>query len=563
MDFLEAEIASNFIFGSDLLYSGVSLAVSIILFEGCMSLKIKEIKGVEKVVRNLVTVGLLMTAVVTTILVRFMFDFPWGVAALLGAITSVSGPTVVVPILRSIRPTRKLESVIKWEGMLIDPIGALLAALVFTAIINFSKFEAVTEILLHILGVIILGIGLGLAGGYFIGTVLRKHWVPDYLRNLFVLSIVVFVFSIADYAVEGAGLLAVTIMGIFVGNVWENYIDEVVDFKEHLSVLLISVLFIILSANISFENLEKVIVPAVILIVLLQCVLRPCVVMLCAWGSDLNWRERLLLGWVFPRGIVVAAVVALFSAKLIAMGTAEYEYYGHILSLLAFLIIIGTVLIPSLTAPYLAKLLGVAEPDQNGFLIIGANTLAIEVAKALREENIPVVLADEKWSRASAARLEGLKCYYGNPATEHADWHIDMVGIGKVLGLSEDHQVNTLSAIKYYHELSSDAIFILPSNTLAQNQQMTLLDKRYGKRLFSEDKDYKAFKLLMPDSSIKCTKITEDFTWLNYLESYKNQKIEVLPLFSITPKGKVHVFSPDTSISVVEGWRVIALVSNE
>lgn len=189
--------------GDDLLYPMVSLSVGIILFEGCMSLKLSEIKGMGGPVRNLVTIGLLMTAVLTTVFSHYILNFPWEIAALLGAITSVSGPTVVVPILRSVRPTKNLANVIKWEGMLIDPIGALLAALVFSTISSISQFQAVTQILIHVFGVAALGVGLGVLSGWILGTVLRRHWVPDYLSNLFALSCVIVSFAIAEYILEG------------------------------------------------------------------------------------------------------------------------------------------------------------------------------------------------------------------------------------------------------------------------------------------------------------------------------------------------------------------------
>jgi NhaP-type Na+/H+ or K+/H+ antiporter len=548
--------------GDDLLYPMVSLSVGIVLFEGCMSLKLSEIKGMGGPVRNLVTIGLLMTAVLTTVFSHYILNFPWEIAALLGAITSVSGPTVVVPILRSVRPTKNLANVIKWEGMLIDPIGALLAALVFSTISSISQFQAVTQILIHVFGVAALGVGLGVLSGWILGTVLRRHWVPDYLSNLFALSCVIVSFAIAEYILEGAGLLSVTIMGVFVGNMRNSHIEEVMDFKEHLSLLLISVLFIVLAANVSFSNLEGIIAPAVILILCLQFIVRPLAVFVCTLRSNLNWRERVLLGWIAPRGIVVAAVAALFSVKLIneaGNSNPEYVIYGQLLSLVAFLIIIGTVTIPSLTASFLARFLRVSSPDPKGFLIVGANKFARAIAKALEAQGLSVVLADVSWRNIQAARLEGLQSYYGNSASEHGDWHMEMVGIGRMLGLSSHDQINTLSAVKYYGEFGSNSVFLLPASENRQNIKLSKMNKKYGKRLFTDGYVYEDLRdIVNAGAVVKTTKITSEFNWEQYLEMNDKHAIQ---LFAVSPKLVVHVVSPDSVVSVSAGWSVIALVS--
>ena len=549
------------LFGDELLYPLISLSVAIILFEGCMSLKYEDIRGMGKVVRNLVTAGLVITAFLTTISAHYILNFPWGVSALLGSITCVSGPTVIVPILRSVRPTKNLSNIIKWEGMLIDPLGALLAALVFTSISSISQFQAVTQIVLHIFLVIILGVGMGVAFGWSLGIVLRRHWVPDYLSNLFALTCVIVNFVIAESIVEGGGLLSVTIMGVFIANMKNSNIHNVMDFKEHLSLMLISVLFIVLASSISFNNLELVIIPSLFMVLCIQCIIRPFAVFLCTIRSGLNWKEKLLLGWIAPRGIVVAAVAALFSVKMINQlgANPDYIYYGHLLALVVFLIIIGTVAIPSLTAPVLARILGVSLPDPRGFVIVGANTLAIQVGLALQQQGLSVVLADISWKNVQRARLEGLNSYYGNSASEHADWKMDMVGIGRMLGLSNHDQINTLSAVKYYNEFGSNTIFLLPSQRGRQNIRLSNLNKRYSKRLFSNKYSYEDLdELISSGASIKTTKITIEFSWDKYLDIYQHTAI---PLFAISPKKLVHVLSPDSVVNIIAGWSVISLVS--
>jgi hypothetical protein len=227
--------------------------------------------------------------------------------------------------------------------------------------------------------------------------------------------------------------------------------------------------------------------------------------------------------------------------------------------MLRLLLFFITVAIPSLTAPVLARILGVSLPDPRGFLIVGANTLAIQVGLALQQQGLSVVLADISWRNVQKARLEGLNSYYGNSASEHADWRMDMVGIGRMLGLSNHEQINTLSAVKYYNEFGSNTIFLLPSQRGRQNIRLSNLNERYSKRLFTHNYSYEFLDELVSDGgSIKTTKITTEFSWDKYLTIYQNIAI---PLFAISPKKLIHVISPDSIVNIMAGWSVISLVS--
>lgn len=549
------------LFGEELLHAIVTISVAIILFEGCMTLRFKEIgKQNKRTVALLITVGYLITAILTIFLAHYILLFPWGIATLLGVIASVSGPTVVVPILRSVRPTQKLANVIRWEGMLVDPIGAVAAVIVYSGISHWQNHSLMNSVY-FMLVIAIFGSILGVVFGFLTGLVLRRSWVADYLSNLFVLTMIVVSFVLSEVIIEGTGLWTVAVMGLVVGNMRNTNIEEVINFKEHLSVMLISVLFIVLGANLAFDNIEAIIIPAIIVVLILQFIVRPLVVSICTIGSSLNWRERLLLSWIYPRGIVVASVAALFSIKVIQ--ELKEPLYGHQLALVTFLIIIGTVMIQSLTAPYFAKKIGASAPDPRGYLIIGANLFAREIAKILKANNIHVLLADLSWRDVQKARLDGIDAYYGNPASEHADWHIDLVGIGRMLGLSHLNQMNTLAAVKYRQELGRDTIYILPSAD--DKLQMSPINKRYSKRLFSKNYHFGHFEHFFEQGAvIKATTITDEFSFEKYLSQYENK---VIPLFAITPKGTVHIFSPESVINLesnwqaAPGWKIIGLIT--
>ncbi|MFZ9034851.1 MAG: cation:proton antiporter [Francisellaceae bacterium] len=548
-------LAPTKLFGS-MLYPLVSICVSIILFEGCMSLKFSEIKGVGGAVRNLISIGLLITAFLTTLFVHAIFNLSWQISALIGAISCVSGPTVVVPILRSVRPSPRLANIIRWEGMLVDPIGALLAVVVFTAL-SVSKYDALWSISYHILLVIVVGGLGGILVGYALGVALKRQWVPNYLSNMFVLSVVITSFVIAEHIVEGGGLLIVTVMGVMVGNMKNTHIEEILDFKESLSLILISSLFIILGANVSFYYLEDIWYQAIILILILQFVVRPISAFISTMATGLKWRERMMLAWISPRGIVAAAVAALFSIKVIENLGMRTE--GELLVLIVFLIIMGTVVIQSLTAPVLAKVIGASAPEPNGFLMIGANTVARAVALELKNNDINITLTDTTWRNVQQARLMGLQCYYGSSISEHADWHLNLVGIGRMLGLSTSEEINVLASVKYYREFGGrHEVYALPTSKNQSHAKLTYLSKKYSKRLFSRDLHYENLReMIGKGAKIKTTNISNAFTWEQYLVHHNN----AIPLFYINSKGQVQVASPDNSIVVPQpGWKVIALV---
>ena len=237
-----------------LLFPFVSLSVAVILFEGSLTLKFSEIRGIETVVRRFVTSGTLVTWSVTTIAARLIADLSWELATLFGAFMVVTGPTVIVPMLRTVRPTANIANILRWEGIIIDPIGALLAVLVFEFVVSAGAGDALGATVLAFISVIAVGTASGLAAGYALGEALRRDWLPTYLYNTITLAAVFCSFSVSNAFIEESGLLAVTVMGIYLGNRRGVPIDEILSFKESLSLLLITVLFILLAARLDLDH---------------------------------------------------------------------------------------------------------------------------------------------------------------------------------------------------------------------------------------------------------------------------------------------------------------------
>jgi len=438
-----------------LLFPIVSLSVAVILFEGSLTLKFAEIEGLETVVKRMVTTGLLVTWLVVAVTTYVLLDFAPALAVLFGAITVVTGPTVIVPLLRTVRPTAHVSRILRWEGIVIDPIGALLAVLVFEFIVSGQGGIALGHTLWSFAKIIAVGLVFGIVTGQVLGLALRNYWLPEYLHSVAALALVFAGFALSNLVEAEAGLLTVTVMGIWLANMKKVSVEHILDFKETLSVMLISALFIILAARIDFAQFQELGWAALGILAVMQFVARPLKIAISTRGSTLNWRERALLGWIAPRGIVAAAVAALFALKLQALGYREAE----LLVPLTFLIIIGTVVLQSTTAGLLARMLGVAEPEPRGFLIVGANLVARTVALALKNKGYESLLCDNNWSYVSAARMRGLNSFYGSPVSEYADRRLDLVGFGRLLALSPYPELNVLAVHRYRREFGANELY--------------------------------------------------------------------------------------------------------
>jgi len=541
------------IFG-DLLFPFVSLGVAVILFEGGLTLKLEEIKGHGSVVRNLVTLGVLMTWLAVGAAAWFFLELSLAVAFLFGALVTVTGPTVIVPMLRTVRPISRVANILRWEGILIDPLGALLAVLVFEFIVSGRQEEHTA----FLFGKSLLVGGLaGVVGALSLALLLRRHLLPDYLRNVTALVVVLGVFSVADTIQHESGLLAVTVMGMILANLPRVPTADILGFKESLSVLIISLLFIVLAARVELSQFQDLGLNALLVLAVIIFLVRPLTVWLSSLGSGLNWREKCLIAWIGPRGIVAAAVSAVFALRLENAGYPEAEW----LVPLTFMVIVGTVVLQSLTARALANWLGVAEPEPRGILIVGANRVARALAKALAEQNFRVLLASSEWAHIRAARMANLRTYFGNVVSPHADQHLDLIGIGRLFALSRQANLNALACVRYRNEFGLDSVFYLaaPEEETAAKPEKRIVTPRYnGRRLFGKTITFNQLAgLLDRGAEIRATPLTANFDFAAYRRRYTD---DAVPLFAIDDKEDLHIFTAGTAVNPKPGWRIVSLL---
>ncbi len=541
----------------ELLFPMVSLSVAVILFEGSLTLKLDEIRGLGSVVRNLITVGVLITWLITAVATHILIGFPYELSFLFGAVVVVTGPTVIMPILRTVRPNAKIANILRWEGIVIDPLGALLAVLVFDFIIS-SQAENALEIISLVFGrIVLVGATSGALAAFLLGEILRRHLIPEYLRNVLTLTLVFAVYAGADHLAHESGLLAVTIMGMVLANLKDTDIDDILDFKESLSILLISGLFIILAARVEFYQFKEIAWHALGVLAVMMFLARPIAVWVSTFTSDLKPKEKLLISWIGPRGIVAAAVASLFAIRLEAEGYPE----ASLLVPLTFFIIIGTVVSQSATAKYIAHWLGVREPPPTGLLIVGAGNVARAIGKTLQEAKINVILTDSNWDNIRQARMDGLDTYYGNPTSEHADRNLDLTGIGKMLAMTGNANQNALASLRFKSEFGIHKIFELKTNReQIISEKHSLSTRHRGPQLFNNNITYGHIaSLLRQGAEIKSTQLSDEYDYDAYIS---NRTGQLIPLFAIDQRDRLHIITADQEIAPGSGWSIISLIYN-
>lgn len=364
----------------------VSLAVAVILFEGGLNLRLEQLSRVSRSLRNLVTIGVGLTLLGASVAAHHLGEFPWTIAFLYGALVAVTGPTVITPILKRVRLSGAVSTLLEGEGVLIDPIGAILAVVVLQVVLSGQAdlVVAAEQLALRL----VVGVGIGTVAGWLMGAFLlwSRQYMTEELRNSVVLAAALAVFVLAQSVVSESGLMAVVIAGLVVRQKAVIAERSVRHFHSQLVVLAISVLFILLTASLSLQAVFALGWGALATVGFLMLVVRPLSVLICTWSSDLTWKEKLFVAWMGPRGIVAASVASLFALLLTERGITG----GEALKALVFLTIGVTVMIQGLTAARLARWLGL---EQGGCtVIIGDHPLTRRLAKLLRSQNQSVEL---------------------------------------------------------------------------------------------------------------------------------------------------------------------------
>lgn len=570
----------------ELLFPVVSLSVAVVLFEGSLNLALRELRVIGRVLFQLLTVGVAVTWGLTTLAAWGLLGFDLFKAVLLGAVLVVTGPTVIGPLLRHIRPVGRVGPIARWEGIVIDPIGAILALLVFEAHVAMQSGgveQASYNACVGLAKTMLVGGACGTAAAWLAGFVLRRHLVPDHLQSPVVLMLVLGAFVGSNHWQPESGLLAVTVMGVVLANLPGVVLQPVLEFKETLSVLLISSLFILLSARLSLPALVELGWRGPLFVAVMILVVRPAAAWLSTIGGQLTWQERVFLGWLAPRGIVAAAVSSIFALRLgidapvgdspekeggsaVAIVAAEPSARGVEVSALTapgsglapatFLVIFGTVVVYGLTAPPLARRLGLASSNPQGVLLAGADLVGRRLAQALHEAGYPVLVVDTNRWNIQAARMEGLPTVQENILSDQALEELDLGGIGRFLGVTPNDEVNSLGAMHLAPLFGRAEVYQLTPHDQAAGREPSAGHLR-ARLLFSPHLTHRELtSRLEAGARIKSTRLTDEFTYEDFQRTYGPSAV---PLF-LSEGKRLTVLTDQGSVLPKPGQTIIALV---
>jgi NhaP-type Na+/H+ or K+/H+ antiporter len=531
----------------DLLFPIVSLSVAVILFEGGLSLRWEDVRETHRTVRNLITIGALITWLTSSFAAHTILNLDTELSLLLGATLVVTGPTVVTPLLNQIRPSPRVGSVLRWEGIMIDPVGAILAVLIFEEILAGDANPGFTQAITSLVNTILIGGVIGAVTGRTLIIMFSRYWIPDQLQNPVTLMAVVGAFTISNLLQPEAGLLTVTVMGMVMTNQKRVDLEHIIAFKEALQILLISALFILLAARIDPVDLKELGTGGVLFVVALVLIIRPLSVWISTLRSPLSWQERVFISWMAPRGIVAASVASIFSLELVEHGHPGAE----ILVPITFSVIISTVILYGLTAGFVARKLGLVQENPQGVLIIGAHNWVRKIALQLQKAGFRVLMLDTNNTNVEQALSDGLEAIHASAvSTLESEDNLGLNGIGRLLAMTPNDAINALANLHYkntFHE-----VYQLPRRDYTQQNIPQHIGGNY---LFGEEITFDELTIAYnKGAKIKAIRI-------NNVQEYETRCWEcIIPMFIITEDGQLVVWTSLNPPKIKIGQTVIGMV---
>jgi NhaP-type Na+/H+ or K+/H+ antiporter len=521
----------------------VALSVALILFEGGLNLELRDLGRVSGSLRNLVTFGSLITLMGGSMAAHWLSEFPWTIAFLYAALVVVTGPTVISPLLKQVKVDRPVAALLEGEGVLIDPVGAILAVVVLNIILNGAADPlAVIGGLFLRLGI---GGGIGAAGGWLLGFMLKRATaLSDDLKNLVVLAGVWGLYSLAQMIRSEAGLMAAVVSGIVLGTFSLPEVRILRRFKGQLTILAVSVLFILLSADLSIASIVALGWGAVLTVVALMFVVRPVNIWLCTWNSDLNWRQKLFMCWVAPRGIVSASVASLFAILLTERGING----GDSIKALVFLTILSTVFLQGLSARWVAQLLRITSTQATGAVIVGCNPLSLLIARVFRERGESIVLIDTDQQACEGAVQQNFKVLTSSALDVEALEEAGLASAGTFLAMTNNGEVNLVLAQRAAEEFHPPRVLaVFPSEAQAATQT----NPSKIQQAFTAQMSLKTWNRYLEDKAIKLGETTLRESGLLFQQAHLKALIRAGELVPILMEREERLLV----IPAVEEWQ--------
>jgi len=442
------------VFG-DLLEPMISIAVALILFEGGLNLNFRELRQTEGAVPRLVLIGVPAGWVLGALACYYVAGLVWPVAVLFAGILVVTGPTVVLPLLRQSNVAPRPRAILKWEAIVNDPLGALCAVLTYEYLRRSEGGGTLLSVSLSLFAAAVVAGLIGYAMAKIVAWAFPRGYVPEYLKAPVLLVAVITAFVMSNMIQQEAGLLTVTLMGIALANMRLDSLRDVHPFKENVSILLVSGVFILLSAALDFEVLRQFEWRFLAFLLVLLFGVRPATVLISLAFSRVPWNERLFVAWIAPRGIVAVAVSGLFALRLGDLGYGD----GGTLVTLSFAIVVGTIIAHGFTIRMVTRWLRITGPTRQGLLIVGSTSWSLALAEQLRQLDLPVTICDTSWERLAPARQAGIPAYHGEILAESTEERLDLTQFQMLAAISDNEAYNALVCNEFAPEIGRDSVY--------------------------------------------------------------------------------------------------------
>ena len=468
----------------------IGLAVAIILFEGGLNLRFKDLGDARQAVSRMVLFGGPIAWILGALAAYHLVQLPLLISVMVGGLFVVTGPTVIMPLLRQAHLKHRPANVLKWEGIVNDPVGALFAVVGYKVIV----FQMTGASALGIFGLLafacVFGVLIGIASAYALTWAFRQGMIPEYLKAPVVTAWVLAVYVASNTIADETGLLTVTAMGMTMANLKFAAAVEMRRFKETITVILVSGVFVMLTATLTPDVLSRMFstsgLPIWLFVLAMMVLVRPIAVMISTIGSGLSWRESLLISLIAPRGIVAVAVAGLFAAELQALGLDQ----GALFVPLAFALVGATVLFAGFCIGPLAKMLGLSAGGGDGVLVVGANPWSLGLAKALRDMGVGVLVADTNWRRLRGARLDGHETFFGEVLSENADYSLDHSAFNYIVAATPNEAYNALVSVEFGPELGRNRVFQISNTEGSDDDGIGIAYTSRGRTLTSRGRNF-------------------------------------------------------------------------
>ncbi|WP_088052091.1 cation:proton antiporter [Virgibacillus dakarensis] len=536
----------------------ITVAVAIILFEGSLNLNFKELRGLGRPVFRISTIGAFIAWILGSLTAHYIAGLSWAVAFVIGGLFIVTGPTVILPLLRQSKLKPRPAKILKWEGIIVDPIGALLAVFAFEIISYLTDNDPSGVSLLLFFAASVFAAILGWAFGRGIGWMFETGNIPEYLKSPTVFIVVIMCFTIADEITHETGLLAVTAMGMTLANMGISSVEDMRHFKENMSILLISAIFIMLTASLNIDTILHIFEPRIIgYVVLMMIAVRPLSIFLSTIGTDLALNEKVLVGWIAPRGIVALTVSSYFAAIL---GDAGYED-ASIITTLTFGLVFFTVVAHGFSIGWLAKKLHLSMEGRPGTIIVGSNTFTVELAKSLIKAKAPVIIVDSSWEKLRKAREAGIPFYHGEMLSEQTEYHLDTTPYEYLIAATDYHSYNSLVCTTFMPEYGRTNVYKVSPYKQIDSDTNDIVNKIGGRILFGEEVSTEDLNQNIASGFVvRQTTLTDQYNYKQYVNERDDAAVL---LYMIKPSGKIIFYAEEMKATPESGDIVVSLAPQD